>query len=41
MLDDLIQGDFVLDKESDLDVQLINVLLCKLVLPDVLDDGFA
>jgi hypothetical protein len=39
MLDNFIQSDLVLDKESDLDIELIDVLLSKLVLTNLVDNG--
>lgn len=41
VLDNLVQGDLVLDEQRNLDVQLIDILLGKLVLSDVLDYGFS
>ncbi|KAI6764832.1 hypothetical protein HG531_012719 [Fusarium graminearum] len=41
MSDDFIQGDLVLDQKSNLDVELINIVLKHLVLSDLLDNGLA
>lgn len=38
MLDNLIQSDLVLYKQSNLDVELINILLGELVLSHMLDN---
>ncbi len=39
VLDDLVQRDLVLHKQRNLDVELIDVLLCELVLAHVLDNS--
>lgn len=41
VLHDFVQGDLVLDQQRDLDVQLIDILLRKLVLSHVLNYGLA
>ena len=41
VLDDFIEGDLVLDEKGNLDVELVDVLLSKLVLSHVLDNGLS
>ncbi len=41
VFNDLVQSDLILYEKSNLNVELVNVLLCELVLTDMLDDSLS